>query len=95
MRNVNLNVGMSRCHSLHALGRGDERQKLNFLVSSFLNEADSGFRGSARCQSGIDYDARSVDAVFGKFAILFVRFERLLVAVKPDMTDFRGGEECG
>ena len=95
MRDVNLYVRVSGGNSFDSLGSGYERKKFDFLISSFLDKVNRRSRASARREGRIDDYAGAVHAVFGEFAIIFVRFEGFLVAIKPYVSDSRRREKGG
>ena len=95
MRYVNMYVRVSGRNSLHSFRSGDKRQQLDLFISPFLYEVNCRLRAAAGSQSGVYDYAGAVYAVFGKFAVVFVRFKRFFVAVKTDMTYFRRRKKRG
>ena len=78
---------------LHTLGRTDDCKELDVLAAAFFQKRDGVARAAARCEHRIyEHNDFFVDSD-GKFAVIFLRLERLLVTIHTDMSDLCGGEQ--
>ena len=77
----------------YALGRADNRQKLNLLATAFFKLSYSVARAAARREHGVyEHNDFFVD-MHGEFTIVFLRFKGFFVAIHTYMPYFRRGEE--
>ena len=91
--NVDFNVGMSLCNAGNTLGCTDDCHKLNILAAAFF-EHIYGIAGAATGgKHWVDDQNEFIFNAFGKFAIIFLGLQGLLVSVKTDMANFSRREE--
>ena len=63
------------------------------LAAALLDEIDGGAGASAGREHRIEQDDEALIDVLGQLAVVFVRLERFMIAVKSDMPDLCGGDE--
>ena len=78
-----------------ALRGGDHAHKLDIRAAALFQKFYRVDRRAARGKHGVAEDDLAVFDVVRQFAVIFVGFQRFFVAVKPDVTDFRGREKGG
>ena len=90
---VELNVGMRVHQALDADGGGDDGHELDVLAAALLDEVDRGAGASARREHRIEQDDEALVDVLGQLAVIFMGLKSLVIAIKADMSDLRGGHE--
>lgn len=84
---------MRLLHRFYACGRGDNIHSLYFFYAALFEQIYCGDKTSARCKHGVYDDYRLVLYAVGQLAVVFPRFERVVVAVHSYVSHLCRGQK--